>query len=186
MTIVSAKSRGGFTLLEVILVVTLLVVIVSIAVPMFGRLYGDMRMDAAADTVRTNWAEARAHAMNEARPYRFAVKPGTNEFRVAPARVDYWPGTELPPVIGDISLGDSQPMDLSDSLPEGVTFSVEDASAPDDSGWVPYATFMPDGSCRDNVRLRIESSDFKPITLRLRGMTGSVRMYRGDDPEAQQ
>src|SRR5713226_8115007 len=60
-----------------------MVILAAIAYPSLDSLLGTFRMNAAADMVRANWADARAYAMNEGRAYRFAVISGKGNFRVA-------------------------------------------------------------------------------------------------------
>ena len=71
-----ARRRSGVTLFELVMVLAVLVVLAAVLYPLFDGLYAEMRVSQAADQVRAGWAEARAHAMNEGRPYRFAILPG--------------------------------------------------------------------------------------------------------------
>src|SRR5438094_136142 len=75
--------------------------------PSIASMYGSYRVQAAADQVRAAWAEARTHAVNEGRPYRFSIVPNKRNFRVAPVGSNYWSGrgdgatndTDNPPYI---------------------------------------------------------------------------------------
>ena len=52
-----------------------LIVLLSAAIyPNIEAMYGDSKVTASGDMIRAAWAEAQAHAMNEGRPYRFAVR----------------------------------------------------------------------------------------------------------------
>ena len=178
--------RAGFTLLEVILVAALLLMLTALAVPSIERMYGDMKLDAAADQIRGRWADARARAMEEVRPYVFAVAPGEARFRVAPDRADYWAGGDAPAAgFGDAA--ERPPLVLEEALPEPIRFAadvgVAGMSSPVAGGWVPVATFLPDGTCREDVLVRLEMDGQVPVTLRLRGLTGSVTATRGEPEE---
>src|SRR5438270_12733665 len=100
------RRRPGVTLIEMLLVVAILIALAAIAYPTLSAMYGDVKVKAAADEVRAAWTEARAHAIEDGRPYRFAVQPGTAKFRVAPVADGVWDGSgggsghegEAPPV----------------------------------------------------------------------------------------
>src|SRR5512142_2745707 len=85
--------RRGFTLLEVMLVMVILVALGALVYPTLSAMYGDVRVKAAADQVRAAWTEARANAIEGGQNYRFAVQPGTGKFRVAPDGPGFWDGS---------------------------------------------------------------------------------------------
>ena len=66
------------------LVLTILVVAASLGAMSLDRFGGDMRLNSAIDLVRGRWAEGRGQAIEEGRPYRFAVKVDEGRFNVAP------------------------------------------------------------------------------------------------------
>jgi len=76
--------RRAFTLLEVSLVCVLIVMLGAMAYPSIEAIYGGVRLTAASDLIRARWADARSHAAEDGRPYRFAVVPDTGRFRLAP------------------------------------------------------------------------------------------------------
>ncbi|TMQ33677.1 MAG: prepilin-type N-terminal cleavage/methylation domain-containing protein [Planctomycetota bacterium] len=86
------RSRQGYTLFEVVLVLALLVLLAAITYPSLDAMYGDSKVTAAGDMVRGAWAEAQARAMDEGRAYRFAVIPNQGNYRVAPDSADFWSG----------------------------------------------------------------------------------------------
>src|SRR5947199_3954516 len=89
--------RRAFTLLEVSLVAVLILMLAMIAYPSIESIYGGVRLTAAADLIRARWADARAHAVDEVKPYRFAIIADTGRFRVAPDTTDHWDRGGLPP-----------------------------------------------------------------------------------------
>src|SRR5690242_4803736 len=93
MTCRPATRRPAFTLIEMLLVVAVLIALGAVAYPTLSAMYGDVKIKAAADTVRASWTEARAHAIEDGRAYRFAVQPGTGKFRVAPDADGFWDGS---------------------------------------------------------------------------------------------
>src|SRR5215212_4326353 len=87
------RRRPGVTLIEMLLVVAILIALAAVAYPTLSAMYGDVKVKAAADDVRAAWTEARAHAIEDGRPYRFAVEPGTGKFKVAPDADGFWDGS---------------------------------------------------------------------------------------------
>ena len=66
------KSRcGGFTLIEMIVVLTILAVAIGLVVPLFGARQTGVELNAATARVRTAMAEARATAIAEGRAVAF-------------------------------------------------------------------------------------------------------------------
>src|SRR6516225_4148084 len=77
--------RRGYTLLELMLVMAVMLMVGAMTVPMlYDSLYGDIKVTAAADKVRARWADCRWQAIEQGRPYRFAVIPNTGKFRIEP------------------------------------------------------------------------------------------------------
>jgi Tfp pilus assembly protein FimT len=179
--------RRAATLFELILVVLILVVVAALAVPSLQSMYGAHKLNGAVDSVRGAWAEARARAMEENRPYRFAVQPDGSAFRVAPDDDEFWPG--------DGSQG--QGLVLEQSLPTGVRFSAVDGEsghnpAPaagderenfsldeqpvkSNGNWSNTVVFKPDGTAVNDVRIVFQIRGVtKTTALQLRGQTGDV------------
>ena len=189
------RTRRGYTLLELLLVLTILVILAAVAYPSIDGMFRHERLQAAADSVRAAMVQARAHAMEEARPYRFAVIPGRRNFRVAPDSPDYWSGGETPTPTDPNNL----PLVLEDKLPRGVPFALGEAgtAAPPESGasgdndqadpsaYVPVAIFLPDGSASEDKVIALQVNGGLGMTIRLRALTGSVTVRqerRGGGP----
>jgi prepilin-type N-terminal cleavage/methylation domain-containing protein len=184
------SSRKAFTLFEMVLVLAVMVVLAAALYPSLEAMYGDSKVTAAGDMVRGLWAEAQSHAINEARPYRFAVLYYTGTFRVAPDTSDYWGGSadaEAPPY------DPANPILVKkDTLPKGVKFEpaeTQTTNAADQSvvtqanqqnsgdnngSWSRVVTFLPDGSARDDKALILNSRGARPLEIRIRGLTGVV------------
>lgn len=168
--------RTGFTILEVLLVLAIMVLLSAITYPSIEAMYGDVRLNAAADQIRARWADARTQAIEEGRPYRFAVQPD-GKYRVAPDTSEFWSGGGT----GDGTTPndtDTPPIDVEEFLPKGVKFSdggLANAGDPGDSGgWVTVVRFLPDGSTSQDVEIVFEAPGCRPLSLKLRALTGSV------------
>jgi prepilin-type N-terminal cleavage/methylation domain-containing protein len=183
-------SRRGYTLMEVVLVLGVICLLAAIFVPTLKGMYSYFKMNAAVDSVRGAWAQARARAIEEGRPYRFAVVADAGAFRVAPDQADYWTGS--PPAEDPHGKG----LVLEESLPKGVRFSLGSDSAQGAAGdeeddpvgdlngrksaatspdaYSTAAVFLPDGTARDDVLILFEVRGTRPVSIHLRGMTGAV------------
>ena len=180
-------ARRGYTLFELVLVLAILVVLAALAYPSLDSMYAGYRITAAADMVQASWASARARAMDEGRPYRFAVLLNKGNFRIAPEGADYWSGGD-PAALGDPSAAG---LVIEEVLPKGVRVCTHDASQTsgyesggdyampvgsiDPSSWTSLVTFLPDGTAREDVvEIVLHAQGARPLLLRLRGLTGVV------------
>jgi prepilin-type N-terminal cleavage/methylation domain-containing protein len=181
-------TRRGYTLLELILVLVLLVIVAGLVYPSVSGMYGAGRMGQAADMLRAAWAAARSHAIDEGQPYRFAIVPNKGNFRIAPDNPVYWTGKNTPPAPPDPT---NPPAVLSEVLPKGLRFATADAApqagapAADDpsslppaavglEAWSPRAVFFPDGTAREDVTVVLGEKGGRTMTLFLRALTGAV------------
>jgi len=167
--------RTAFTLFETVLVCAILVLVAGLSYPSLRAMYGSYKMTGAVDSVRSAWAQARARAIEEGRPYRFAVEPEGSHFRVAPDREEFWGGSSGGGFV------------LEQALPNGVKFTVNgDPTSPpppevNDNGkqqssgrWSTAVVFLPDGTAREDVKILFQVSGAKATEVHLRGLTGSA------------
>jgi Tfp pilus assembly protein FimT len=181
-----SSQRRSYTLLELVLVCAILVMVSALTFPSLDGMYGQYKMTAAIDTVRAAWSLAKAHALEEQQPYRFAVVPGQGNFRLAPDSGDYW-GNGDPPAPDD---PDNPPAIVEDALPRGVVFAMDsnNSAPPSDanadtsaqvgqvssSDWSTTAVFLPDGTARDDVQIVFQVKGTRPMVIQLRAVTGVV------------
>ncbi|MFO0930342.1 MAG: hypothetical protein U0736_25495 [Gemmataceae bacterium] len=176
-----ARSRRcAFTLFETILVCGVLLLVAAFTVPSLRSMYGYYKLQGGVDTVRAGFARARQRAIEEGRPYRFAIEPDGSHVRIAPDRPDYCGG-------GGAS-GDGIALVQEDALPGGVRFNLNgapagadtdvsdkpDAATPSSGNWTPAAVFLPDGTAREDVHLHFQIRGVRPTVLHMRGLTGNV------------
>lgn len=76
--------RCAFSLLEMLVVLSLLGVMLSMAWPSMRRTLGKSQLREAAKQVRTQLATARLSAMESGRPQQFRFQPGTGRFVITP------------------------------------------------------------------------------------------------------
>lgn len=191
----TVRIQRGFTLLEVMLVLALMVILGSLAYFSLDGMAADQRVAAGADAFRACMAEARSRALEEGRSYRCSVVPGKGNYRAAPDSPDYWTGSDDPVSTDNSS---SPPYIKSDVLPKGVAFYTPDnppgdgpaqgtdSSLPPDqvpsSSWTTMVTFAADGTTRDDVSLILQGRGARPLALKLRALTGvvTVQPYQPD------
>jgi prepilin-type N-terminal cleavage/methylation domain-containing protein len=178
-------QRQAYTLLEVILVLALLVIITGITLPTILSSYASYRVRAGTDTIRAGFVDARMHAIEDARPYRFAFVPGKGNFRVAPDDPAYWSGS--PPQDEK-----SPPFIREEALPNGIRFSLNDNPVDTQSPsalpigsvgpeqWTTYVVFEPDGTA-DNPPspITLTLTGARPLVITLRGITGTSKVTNG-------
>lgn len=160
--------RHGYTLLEVLVVVALIAIIAALAVPNIEGMYGHVRMSASIDQVRAQWAEARAHAIDNGVPYKFSVMMGQERFRVAPDLPEFWNG-------GDTSGGQLEEGTAyvhEDSLEKGIVFT--NGSNGTSGDWHTVAIFLPNGECKEDADVTLGGQGYRSHQIRVRGLTGVV------------
>jgi prepilin-type N-terminal cleavage/methylation domain-containing protein len=181
------QTHPGYTLFEVMLVMAVLVLLGTIALPSLDAMYADSRLSAGVDGVRSAMAQARNQAMEEGRPYRLAVIPGKGNYRIGPDSPDYWSGGDGPAA--------SDPNGAApvheDALPQGVTFTTDPNQGAPEPGedtalapgsaspdqWATVMVFLPDGSAQDDVQMTFRARAANPVVLRVRALTGVITTH---------
>jgi len=136
---------------EMVVVLAVIAIALAVAIPLMSGMFGDTPSRAAADMVKSRWAEARAKAMEEGKPYRFQVLDD-HRFRVAPDD-DFDADTRTP-----------------EELPRDVSFGADTASY--------TVVFQPDGTANTNVDLPLVQQNGPAVTLKLNKSTGVADLAR--------
>jgi len=169
--------------MELLLVLALILLLSVIAFPSIEAMYADMKVKAAADHLSARFSLARAQAIEDGRTYRFAVQPGSGEYRLAPDDPGFWNGDQGNPApVADNStpplvVEDKLPGDILFNLGPGTTPSV--ASTPDSGGWVTILLFDSKGGCSDDRNITLSLEGAAPIEISIRGLTGTVTTRQG-------
>lgn len=168
-----SRRRRAFTLLELILVLAVMAMIMAAAVPSIEAMLADAKLQEAADLIRSRFAEARSHAIEEGRPYRFAVMPNQSDYRIAPDLPEYWGDGQAS---ADSSTA-AAPLTVESKLPNGILFQLGEGQGGrgGDSGpWTHLVSFLPDGTCDNDCSIVLEFGDSSPVQITVRALTGSV------------
>ncbi len=196
---VSGENRRGFTIVELLLALAILVTLAAMVVPSFSSLLADRRVARAGDQLRVEMMQARLAAMRSGRTYLLQLQQGSNKVRVRPW-VDMNDMTEALDQTGSSSAlltggnvvgGTMQAVDAEQEareveLPETMAVSdVRVQSSPRSfmiesqtqgeatDGWSQPILFYPDGST-STAAVTVNSDGAGRIIVVLRGLTGEV------------
>jgi prepilin-type N-terminal cleavage/methylation domain-containing protein len=185
----SQPGRGGFSLIELIIVVAVLVTIASIAAPSFMERVREGQVQDAAETVREVVAEARTFAIDSGVDYHVRFEPGGRWIVAIPAEREPGAGNSLdqqnetadfkawanqvPETIllqnaqGDNSGGESlEPADFNELANSGELAQ---------KSWSSPILFRFDGSAEDR-EFRVMDAEGRSSSVTVRGLTGAVRV----------
>lgn len=175
-------TRRGFTLAELLLVLVLAVVLAALVAPSLSGSLSRARLDGAADTVRTAWANARLEAIRTGEPVAFQCRLGTGEFtlaRLADAAAALEGSTE---VADRRRLAADEHEDLG-----AVTFVQLSLGDPDLPGADPSVAaclvFGPDGATDDAFAILADDRGRRRRVV-LRGLTGGAKIDEAPAAEA--
>lgn len=168
MTTTTRHRRSGYTLVEVLVVMAILIMIGGAVVPTLAGMNRDTQVQAGGDVVRSLADAARSHAMGSGQPHQLSLAPDGTQVRVSPAVAD----------LEAVEATDEPLYTAVEALPKTVRValsSAADAAATDDEGWQRVATFLPDGTCReDGAAVDVTEPGTYTLRLTIRGLTGAV------------
>ena len=169
MTNFPRPPRPAYTLLELVVVLAVIAMFGGIVSTTLTGQSGNTKVKAGADDATGLIALARSHAIEEGRSYRLSVSPDGAKLRVSPddpAALDATDDVDAPnPFVSERALADEVTV-----LPIPTGTGV---SAADPSGWVRLATFLQDGTCREDlIRFEIREPGVNPLVVEIRGLTG--------------
>lgn len=163
-----STPRAGYTLLELMVVLAIVVILGSVLLQTMSGQEGDTRIKAAADDVTGEVGMARAKAMEQGRSYRLSISQDGTKLRVAPDDAD---------AVESQAEDAPKPFISEKEMPTEVTLapmSIETANA-DSNGFQRLATFLQDGTCKEDiVQFEIRQPGVNPLVVEIRGLTGHV------------
>jgi type II secretory pathway pseudopilin PulG len=175
--------RGGFTLVEVCLVLALLIVIGSLAIPLLGGSFKRQALTSGADLLRAGLSRARLQAMQSGQPYVLRVQPKGSWYQILSLDQLALPESQaLPADNPDAEHSAYDILRLSrNRLPDGVIFAKLDVSdsnlltatmgSIDGGSWSAPILFRPDGTTSDASVLLVNEPG-NTVRVTLRGLTG--------------
>jgi Tfp pilus assembly protein FimT len=162
---VSVKRRGGFTLIELILVMIVLFTVAAIVAPRFSDFFPSFQVRKSSEQILAWARKARADAAVTGIRQRLLIDPATRKYWIEyEARPMKEPGkfTLLSGAWGE------------ETLPEAVTFESIDTTDSDASrSGMKVLEFRPDGTSSEaTVVLSNDAGDRQ--TIRVEGTTSKV------------
>ncbi len=124
-------ARRGFSLLELMLVLAVLVVIAALAMPAFFGPLENQRLRKSGERIRVEWTRARIHAMKSGQIQAFFYTPQGNQYWIEPlaqasdameTSLDDPLGLERPRLSSADPLQEQSPLATAATLPDNVLF----------------------------------------------------------------
>lgn len=193
-------NRNGHSMMEMMIVVTVLAGMASMTWPMLNSPLSKIRLQSAAQEVSSQLAKARLKAMQSGVPQVFRIQMNTGKFQVSAASDDDSNTGESKPSAAEreametASVSDAERSPLSEEsdtsvdekeLPEGICFecpvSEEDKEeepaevAQNDEGWTDLAVFYPNGDTT-NATVSLRGEAHLHLNVKLSGLTGATKI----------
>lgn len=177
------QVRPGLTLIEVLLVLTLLVVVGAIAVPILEGSFSRASLQNGGDLLRATWSRARLAAVETGEPCVFRCEPNGSRFqiiRLADLGTDE--AEELEEEDTDAVHDAADMLRLrEDRLPDGIIFAAAEVATSNQiaatigptagGAWSDPILFHPDGTATD-ASLLLANDRLQTLRVTLRGLTG--------------
>ena len=160
--------RRGYTLLELMLVLGILLILAGIAWPAVQGMYQRHRLQTAAEDVRAHLAGTRLRAIDSDTVYQFVYEPGGQAYSVQPYEASALPTTSA-------MLPEPIRFDATDALNDSTDFLLNQSSSAG-AGTTNLSTpilFAPDGSSID-ATVSLVDDEGRTIRLSVRGLTAAV------------
>jgi Tfp pilus assembly protein FimT len=193
--------RKGYTLLELVIVIAVLIVLGAVIVPTLTSSYSNTRQKSAADLIRARVVEARAKAMERGVWYRLAINEDKTRIRLAPDGPDFStltpdnpPGfnsqvveDKLDKVTAEVIADPNNPQQSSGNSSGGGGSAqqttdgnvLSNGAVAKDGEWVTVMTVGPEGICKEFfTTVSVKESKFEPIYIQVRGLAGSAAIVK--------
>jgi prepilin-type N-terminal cleavage/methylation domain-containing protein len=173
MRAANRSTRPGYTLLEIMCVMAILVIVSAVSVPVIQSMLVDARMTAAGDMVRARLADTRAKAMDEGRSWRLGFLPGSSTFQLAPDDSTEWDTTSQDTIRLQDLIRDELPRDIVLALNQADIEGASGTAAPAGK-WETVAVYKWDGSAMDDTTTYFGKAGMTPMRVNVRSLTGAV------------
>lgn len=172
-------ARGGFTLLELLLVLAVVVGMAVVGFSSYGSFGESRRLDRLADDVRGLVGGLRVRAMEDGRAYQLAYRPETGDWMVRTPHSAV--ATEGEVKIGPMRYDAADLLGLHQLEHQFVFLAPEISQEPtsfvtdlEQSGWIVHE-FRPDGSS-DDFAIGIQDTEGTMIRVLVHGRTGRTQV----------
>jgi prepilin-type N-terminal cleavage/methylation domain-containing protein len=176
------RRPRGLTLVEVLLVLTLLVVVGAVTAPLLEGSFSRAGLNSAADVLRGAWAKARLAAMQTGQPYAFRLEPNGSRFQILALNELGLPESNVLEPETNVEHKAVDMLRLPQTrLPDGIVFTAGEVSTSNqllatipgaaEGPWSSPIVFHPDGTTSD-ASILLSNSQQTTIRVTLRGLTG--------------
>ena len=160
------QSGGGFTLIELIIVLTIIVIMSAAVVPVFSGSMAKLERDHAVRDFVATLRYAQERAVTDTREYRLAIDPELNQ---------YW----LLRCAGVVER--KKTFELIDErqgkamfLPERLSMKSVKARKERQEKFY-YISFYPNGAC-DRAEVTLQHEDGRAVTVETKGSLGQLEV----------
>jgi hypothetical protein len=168
--------RLGFTLIEVIITLSVMILLAGLAVPTMTRYMDELPLKTTAKDLRGTFFGLRRDAMTSAEPVRFRIESKSNKYVVVRPSQKNATVTELDDKLTLQETnwtGAEQPVEsISAEWLSGDPKAQEHASI----GWSSGVTFLPNGGCDHDYEALLVTEDKRHIKIFVRALTGAMSM----------
>lgn len=185
-------SRPGFTLFELLVVLSLIAAAVAISMPYVVRLADGQRLKQSAETVRIKLTSTRVHAIEQGLPYQFRFEPDGQNYCILPGDglnpvvAPTGGGTVRLPMIAGKLTGNCKfeklPMGRTGGgmIPETQLSAFPNAHDLAVVNWSPPIVFYSDGATEDVQIILMDPKSARTMEVALRGLTGGTLVTAGN------
>jgi hypothetical protein len=183
--------RSAFTILEMLLVMTVIVMATSLVIAGIDSLRTAYRLPRAADDLRGMLAGLRARAMEEANVIEFSFEPDSSRYRIRLAGGDVAEGSHA--AASELELDGTARMEFDDpevfgehDLPSGLALvegrgnasrATNQTSQDATEATRMTLRFQPDGSCT-GLAFVLKDLSGGEVHFHVRALTGAVKTAR--------
>jgi prepilin-type N-terminal cleavage/methylation domain-containing protein len=198
-------NHRAFTLVELLLVLSIIVVAASVAVPTYEGLISGRRIFNAVDSIQLELQRTRLEAIRTGQAQMFRCRVGSGEYVVQPWLqssddvegsvgatfvTQFGQTLETEAVGGMVGASLPDPTEGQKTLDEGIVFadaqiqsdmramsqmSTTEVTAAAISGWSPPILFYPDGTT-STVHLVVQNEAGRRFAVQIRGLTGEAKV----------
>ncbi|MGI9519708.1 MAG: prepilin-type N-terminal cleavage/methylation domain-containing protein [Pirellulaceae bacterium] len=170
-------SRSGFSLLEVLVVLAVLVMITALAMPAMNSVFSGQHLRSAADVVRARFAEARVKSIETGDVHGFFYMPTQGNYFVAPMTEGFRTmQSGVQPSVQQRMLENEIVFAAGESMQDTRSVYATNLATNEYSIMKPVL-FYPDGTSQDATVI-LQNKRGAVIQINLRGLTGTASKTR--------
>ncbi len=153
----ATRSRHGFTFVELLLTIVIMLIMTSVAAIQFRKTYGQLAVDGVAKSLYALTAYLQGRAISQRSVFRMALSDDARAVSTMCRQAEVFS-----PLTGRFSGGLT--------APEGITFAMSSLGTNDR---IEALCFFPDGSS-EGARIVVRDSAGHERSVVIQGMTGAI------------